>query len=245
MNGPDSLSTDLQGRLAELCRAHGLDERVREGLARILNELAADDHAPTTVRVPEEALERHLADSLVGLEIPQLATARTVADIGSGAGFPGLPLALALPSTRMFLVESIARKCTFLRRMKVALAADNVEVVCRRVEEWRDGTGACEAVVARALAYPPVVLEYAAPLLAPEGILVDWRGRVAEAEAAAALTAAEQLGLAQIDRRDVEPYSGASGLTLYVYQKVRTTPELFPRRPGTARRRPLGGEPTR
>ena len=115
-------------------------------------------------------------------------------------------------------------------------------MVCARAEEWRAGSEAHDLVVARALAPQPVVLEYAAPLLRVGGRLVDWRGRRDGAEEERGARAAAELGLRP--RRGAspsQPFAGAHSRHLHVFEKVGTTPPRFPRRPGMARKRPLGG----
>lgn len=226
--------------LPTLGERYGLDDHQLDQLDAVLNGLATDEHAPTTVRDPEEAIDVHLADSLAGLEIDQLQSARHIADIGAGAGFPGLALAIALPDSEVRLVESQSRKCQFLRRAAAAAGVDNARVVQSRIEEWSEGLGHNDVVVARALAPQPVVLEYAAPLLEIGGVLVDWRGRRNVDEETDALYAAEQLGLRRLEIRHTEPYEGARDHHLYVFEKAAETPSRFPRRAGVARKRPLG-----
>ena len=126
----------------------------------------------------------HVADSLVALDLPAVRSARRVADLGSGGGFPGLALAIALPAAHVALVESVGRKCAFLATAVSELGLGNVEVVNARAEAWPEGIGAQDLVVARALAPLPVLLEYAAPLLEPGGVLVAWKGRREPAEEA-------------------------------------------------------------
>jgi 16S rRNA (guanine527-N7)-methyltransferase len=220
---------------------HDLSARQREQLGSVLEALEGDEHAPTAIRDPREAADAHLADSLVALEIDRLRAARSIADLGAGAGFPGLPLAVALPRARVSLVESQRRKCEFLRRVSASAEIDNALVVCARAEEWGDGRGANEAVVARALAAQPVVLEYAAPLLALGGTLVDWRGRRNETQERASSAAAEMLGLRLLEILRVEPFEGATDRHLHVFEKSRATPPRYPRRAGVARKRPLAG----
>jgi 16S rRNA (guanine527-N7)-methyltransferase len=224
-----------------LAERYGLVEGQQSRLAVILRELADDELAPTTVRDPMHALDVHLADSLVALELAPVRGARTLVDVGAGAGFPGLALAVALPGSEVVLVESRARKCAFIERVCAAAEVENARVVCARVEEWREGVGCGDVVMARALAAQPVVLEYAAPLLRLGGVLVDWRGRRDAGEEAAAAAAAEELGLRLSGIRRVEPYEEAREHHLHVYEKVRETPVRFPRRAGMARKRPLGG----
>jgi 16S rRNA (guanine527-N7)-methyltransferase len=226
-------------RVQMLARLYGLPPRAHVQMTAILETLAADERAPTTVRDPGEAVDIHLADSLVALEIDGIRSARRVADIGTGAGFPGLALAVALPTSEVRLVESQAKKCQFVRRVIAAAAVDNARVVESRAEEWSEGLGAHDAVLARALAPSQVVLEYAAPLLERRGILVDWRGRRDAAQEKAALEAAAQLGLERVEVRSVKPFPAARDRHLHVYVKVEDTPTRFPRRGGMARKRPL------
>jgi 16S rRNA (guanine527-N7)-methyltransferase len=216
-----------------------LDDRQLNQLDAVLSGLAEDERAPTTVRDPGEAVDIHLADSLVALEIDRIRSARRVADIGTGAGFPGLALAVALPACEMRLLESQSKKCQFVRRVIAAAEVDNARVVEGRAEEWPEGLGTHDAVLARALAPSPVVLEYAAPLLELGGILVDWRGRRDAAQEKAALEAADQLGLERVEVRSVKPFATARDRHLHVYLKVGDTPPRFPRRGGMARKRPL------
>jgi 16S rRNA (guanine527-N7)-methyltransferase len=226
--------------LTLLAERYGLMEGQRSQLAAILGGLADDELAPTTVRDPNRALDVHLADSLVALELAVVREAGTLVDVGAGAGFPGLALAVALRGSEVVLVESRARKCTFIERVCAAAEVENARVVCARVEEWREGMGCGDVVTVRALAAQPVVLEYAAPLLRLGGALVDWRGRRDAGEEAAAALAAEELGLRLAEIRHVEPYTGARNHHLHVYEKVRETPARYPRRAGIARKRPLG-----
>jgi 16S rRNA (guanine527-N7)-methyltransferase len=232
--------TPPQRRLAALAQRYELGALQAQQLDLILRELASDRHAPSAVRDLEDAIDVHVADSLVALELEQVRAARRIADLGSGAGFPGLPLAAALPRSHVWLVESQARKCAFLERVCRAAGIRNAEVVCARVETWLELLSSCDVVLARALARQPVVLEYAAPLLRVGGLLVDWRGRVDAATARASRQAAGVLGLSVPDVRQVTPFPGSTGRHLYLYLKVRATPERFPRRPGVARKRPIG-----
>lgn len=227
---------DLRRALAR----YALDDGQIEQLAAILHELDTAERAPTTVRAPREAADAHLADSLVGLEFDELRSARTIADVGSGAGFPGTALAVALPDAQVSLIESQRRKCEFLRTLCANAHIANAQVVCARVEEWGEGEGASDAVVVRALAAQPVVLEYGAPLLKVGGVLLDWRGKRSEVEEAAAAAAAPALGLGLREIRRVQPFAQARDRHVHVFVKSEQTPARFPRRAGMARKRPLG-----
>jgi 16S rRNA (guanine527-N7)-methyltransferase len=225
-------------RLAALLARFGAPDGAAAPLARILELQATDPTASTSVRAPAEALDRHVADSLVALSLPEVASARRIADLGSGAGWPGLALAAALPNAHVSLVESAIRHCRYLERAAEGLP--NVSVVHARAEEWREGLGVHDLVTARALAALPVVLEYAAPLLAEGGHVVAWKGAVSQHEAFAGGRAAQILGLDPVSVVPVQPFPEARDRTLHVFRKISPTPARFPRRPGMATKRPLG-----
>lgn len=226
--------------LEELGRRYGVPPLGLEALAAILALQAEDPAASTAVRDVAAAVDRHVADSLVAVELPAVRHARTIADLGSGAGWPGLALAAALPEARVSLVESAIRHCRYLERAVAAGRLQNAEVVHARAEEWPAGLGAHDVVTARALASLPVLCEYAAPLLADGGVLVAWKGAVPADEAEAGTAAASLLGLEPVEVVAAEPYPAAERRTLHVFRKVAPTPERFPRRAGMAVKRPLG-----
>ncbi len=197
---------------------------------------------------PSRAREVHVADSLSGLEVPDLARARRIADVGAGAGFPGLVLAVALPSARVDLIESAGRKAAVIDRLIQAARVENARSVVARAEEWArlavslgGGREAYDAVTARAVASLPVLVEYAAPLLRPSGVLVAWKGARDAGEEGLGKEAADEVGMALEDVLPVSPFPGARDHHLHVYRKVAPTPERFPRRAGMAAKRPLGG----
>jgi 16S rRNA (guanine527-N7)-methyltransferase len=229
----------LARALTELVARFGLPADAGARLGALLRLLTEDPHAPTTVHAPLAVVRDHLADSLVALELGEVRAATRIADLGAGAGLPGLPLAMALPAAQVTLVESNGRKCAFLRRACEACDVANVDVVHARAEEWRAGIGRCDLVTGRALAPLGVVAEYAAPLLAVGGALVAWRGRRDPDDEATAAAAASELGLELGRVLPVAPYPGALHRHLHVLVKTGPTPERFPRRAGMARKRPL------
>ncbi len=234
------MNDEVQRRVIELVDRHRLTAGVSEQLEAILESLALDDQAPTTVRDPLQAVDVHIADALVALELDEVRSAVRVVDIGAGAGVPGLPIAAAMPQSTVALVESQSRKCAFIERVRIHAGIENARVVDTRVEQWPAGVGVHDLALARAVALAPVVLEYAAPLLRIGGTLVDWRGRRNPEEERQAINAAALLGLARRTIRHVQPFPSALEHHLHVYLKVAPTPERFPRRPGVARKRPLG-----
>jgi 16S rRNA (guanine527-N7)-methyltransferase len=218
----------------------------RETFAPLLAALAAEPDPHTTVSDPEAALEVHVADSLSGLEVSELSSARRIADMGAGAGFPGLVLALALPRAEVDLIESAGRKTAVIDRLIQAAELGNARSVTARVEDFArvpaalgGGSEAYDAVTARAVGPLAVLVEYAAPLLRADGALVAWKGARDEAEEAAGARAAEKVGMAVKEVVPVQPYPASENRHLHVYRKIAPTPPEFPRRAGMARKRPL------
>jgi 16S rRNA (guanine527-N7)-methyltransferase len=234
-----TVPAEAAARLGRLSARYGLPAGAEARLAALLRLVEAEPSAITTVRDPIEGADVHVADSLVALDLPAVRAARRIADLGSGGGFPGLALAIALPDARVALVESVGRKCAFLAGAASELGLGNVEVVNARAEAWEEGLSAHDLVVARALAALPVLVEYAAPLLAPGGLLVAWKGRLETAEVADGRAAAEALGMSAPQASAVEPFDGARDRHVYLSSKVSPTPARYPRRPGMARKRPI------
>jgi 16S rRNA (guanine527-N7)-methyltransferase len=215
-------------------------------LAGLLEALECEPDPPTTARSGPEALDTHVADSLSGLELDELARARRIADLGSGAGFPGLALAAALPAARVDLIDSQSRKTAVIDRLLQAALLSNARSVTARVEDWArqpapvGGREAYDAVTARALAPLLVLAEYASPLLAFGGVLVAWKGARDEAEEHALGEAAERLGMEPVEVRPVQPFPTARHRHLHLVRKEGPTPDGLPRRAGMARKRPAG-----
>jgi 16S rRNA (guanine527-N7)-methyltransferase len=228
------------GGLDALADRYALRASQRDRLAALLGLLEHDERAPTAMRTFELALSGHVADSLVALDVAEVRASERIVDIGTGAGFPGLALAVALTSSEVTLLEAQARKSTFLRDVVARVGLGNANVVCARAEDWVAGVEKHDLALARAVAAQPVVLEYAAPLLRLGGRLVDWRGRRNAAEEGAATRAAAALGLRREELRRVQPFAGARDRHLHVFVKAAETPPRFPRRAGMAQKRPLG-----
>jgi 16S rRNA (guanine527-N7)-methyltransferase len=209
-----------------------------------LVELLMEGDAPVSPRSAERARQVHIADSLSGLDFTELTEARRIADLGSGAGLPGLVLAASLPEARVELIESVSRKCSFLRRAIERLGLANAEVVCARAESWADAEGreAYDAIAARAIGRLPTVAELASPLLRDGGHLLSWRGRRDPDEEARLARAAARLALEPVEVKAVTPYPGSRDRHIHLVRKNGPTPEDLPRRPGMAAKRPFGSE---
>jgi 16S rRNA (guanine527-N7)-methyltransferase len=219
-----------------------LDPADRERLEAILALLASERASVSSVTDPGRAWKVHVADSLTGLEVEDLRVAQRIADIGSGAGFPGLPLAVALPAAQVDLVESVGRKCEFIERAIEAAGLTNARVFNVRSEELagRDGREAYDAVTARAVGRLSTLAELASPVLRDDGVLIAWKGRRDADEEVQAERAAETLAMRPEEILPVGPYAGSEHRHLHVLRKAGPTPPDLPRRPGIAKKRPRG-----
>jgi 16S rRNA (guanine527-N7)-methyltransferase len=222
--------------------AAALDPAGREALETVLKLLAVERASVSSVTDPARAWKVHVADSLTGLEIPALRKASRIADIGSGAGFPGLVLAVALPEAQVDLVESVSRKCDFIERAIDAAGIPNARVFNARSEELATDQGreAYAAVTARAVGRLSTLAELASPLLEDGGALVAWKGKRDEDEEAQLARAAKRLAMQPEQILHVGPYAGSEHRHLHLLHKSGPTPPDLPRRPGIAKKRPRG-----
>ena len=176
----DDLRPDLETGLRQL----GLDAALAEPLLAYLALLARWNatYNLTAIRDPREMLVKHLLDSLA--MHAHLDGIGNLADLGTGPGLPGIPLAIARPDLQVMLVESNGKKARFLREAVRQLKLGNASVAESRIEAFRPGTP-FDAITARALATLPLILELGGHLLAPAGRLLAMKGVVPEDEIAA------------------------------------------------------------
>lgn len=189
----------------------------------------------TAVRDPGVAWERHVVESL-GL-VPLLGEARTLLDVGSGGGLPGMVLAIALPDTSVTLLEASEKKAHFLAQTSAALGLNNVRVECRRAESAAAlGEPLRESfdwVTARAVAALPVLLELTVPFVRLGGRVLAVKGERAMEELAAAESAQRALHV-ELEKSERQPSA-----TVLIFIKRGSTPARFPRRSGEPNRKPL------
>ncbi len=225
--------------LLEACAAVGivLDPSAAGRMVALLDRMALEPQNLTAIDLHREGVERHLVDSLLALSLPVVAAADSIVDLGSGGGFPGVPLAMACPECAVTLVESERSKADWLARAtgdspNVRVGGERTEDLARvERERWSLAT-------ARALAPLPVLVELAAPLVAIGGTLVAWRGPRDRTEEDRAAAACARVGFDIGPVTAVTPFAGAER-HLHEFRKVAPTPERFPRRPGRASKRPL------
>lgn len=199
----------------------------------------------TSITEPAEVQVRHYFDSLTAvLAQPEWRDGLRVVDLGSGAGFPGVPLKIAFPGIRLTLVESVGKKTAFLRDAVERLGLGDVEVLTTRAEELarQEGyRGQFDVALARGVGAMPVLIEYALPLCKGHGRLLAWKGGDGPAEAKGSVNALAELGgkLAGLHSVDALSPPLPPNRWLVCVEKVRRTPGRYPRRVGVPAKQPL------
>lgn len=194
----------------------------------------------TGIRDPAAVALAHVVDSLTALSILRDRSIDRFVDIGSGGGFPGLPLAVALPAVRALLLEPIHKKTAFLSTVAGAIGlAATVEAAPVRAEVLAADArhrGRWPAVTARAVASLAELVELSLPLLEPRGVLIAWKRGDLDREWRAAERAVTEMG-GTLERRPVD-LPGLDGHCLVIATAGGTAPLGYPRDPGTRKRRP-------
>ena len=198
----------------------------------------------TAVNEPSEVVTKHFLDSLTGvLGIPAPRdTPRRVVDIGSGAGFPGVPLKLAAPQLQITLVDSLGKRTRFLKHLASQLGLTDVSVVTARAEALAalpPHREAYDIVLARAVAPMPVLVELTLPFLRVGGRLIAWKKGDVSQEIEDADNAIKVLGGAPPAMVAVPADVLPDQRCLVLVDKVSPTPNGYPRRPGMPAKRPL------
>lgn len=219
----------------------GLGAAERRQLETVLGLLAAERASVSSV-VDERAWRVHVDDSLTGLEVSELRGAGAIGDVGAGAGFPGLVLAVALPAARVDLIESVGRKCDFMRRAIDAAGIENARVLNLRSEQLAAGDGreAYDVVTARAVGRLSTLAELASPLLKPNAVLLAWKGKRDPEEEGQLERAGPSLSMTPEQVLDVGDRAGSKHRHLHLIRKSGPTPASLPRNPGVAKKRPKG-----
>jgi 16S rRNA (guanine527-N7)-methyltransferase len=196
----------------------------------------------TAITDPETFAAKHFADSILCADGPVTTAARNVADVGTGAGFPGIPLAILLPDHNFTLIDSLGKRVRVLEEIVARLGLGNVKPLCGRAEDLaREASlrGAFDLCVSRAVARLSVLAEYCLPFLAVGGFMFAYKGEDVADEIAESEQAFSLLGGAAPEVRDAS--LGAYDLRhkIIVAAKTRETPPKYPRRAGIPSRRPL------
>lgn len=224
---------DISLSEAQLCLFERLTRRLLDWNQR-LNLTAITD--------PEEISIKHYLDALTLKRVIAQVDGRHLIDVGTGAGFPGLPLAIAWPQLRLTLMDATAKKLRFIEHAAASLGLDNVRTLHSRAEDaGRDNAQreAYDIVVARALGRMPVLLEYTLPLCKVGGQVIAMKGTSAFEETAAAAKAINVLGGELFAIEEVRLPTLSNPRYLIVVDKVAATPKRYPRKAGLPSRNPI------
>ncbi|HKZ13879.1 MAG TPA: 16S rRNA (guanine(527)-N(7))-methyltransferase RsmG [Solirubrobacterales bacterium] len=222
-----------------------LSDAQRRSLQTVLALLAAERASVSSV-TEDRAWKVHVEDSLTGLDVPQLRKASRIADIGSGAGFPGLVLAVALPDASVDMIESVGRKTAFIKRAAAEAGIGNATAITARAEDVAradppaGGRESYDVVTARAVGRLSTLAELASPLLKEGGVLVAWKGKRDEDEERQMDRASTSLAMTPEQILDVGHRAGSEHRHLHVLRKSAPTPPDLPRKSGIAKKRPRG-----
>ncbi len=239
MSGDAHRTPYVTARLDQLATDYGLGPDVVDALLTLIEVFATDPHAATTIRDPDEVVDRHVADALSGLEVPELSGAESVVDVGAGAGVPALVLAAARPDCRIVALDTVRKKTEWVTACAERMGLGNVRGVHGRAESWKPGMGANDVMTARAVAPLGVLIEYASPLLRADGLLVAWKGTLDDEEWSTGRSVARRMKMTVPVVIDVQPWPEARERRLVLSYKDGRTPKGFPRGEGLARRKPL------
>ena len=193
----------------------------------------------TAITDPKEFLQKNILDSLAIVGEPAIENAKRVLDLGTGGGYPGLPLAMHYPDKEFVLMDSVNKKLKVIDDIAKKLNLKNVKTVHGRAEdlakekEFRDSF---DLVVSRAVASMPTLVEYALPFVSTGGHFIAYKTEAAMDEIVQANPAISRLGgrLAKI-----ENVSDDNSHLIVVVDKLVETPAVFPRKPGEAKRNPI------
>ncbi len=213
-----------------------LDETMRSALLRYVDLVleANKSFNLTAITDVNDFIVKHIVDSLIGAsEIPRGAN---VCDIGSGAGFPAVPLAIARKDISVTALDSTAKKINFVQSSANMLDISNLTAISGRAEEQKKLFGKFDAVTARAVSSLPVLLELSMPLLKTGGVFVAYK--TDESELAGTTSAMKTLGAIHKNTK-LCALPGGDRRAIIVFEKVAVTPPQYPRQYGVIKKKPL------
>ena len=196
----------------------------------------------TALTAPEDVAVKHIIDSLTAYDAALFDGARTLIDVGTGAGLPGIPLAVYAPHLTVTLLDSLNKRVRFLTEVTAAMGLQNVRCIHARAEEaarTAEHRAAYDIAVSRAVARLPILIEYTLSFVRVGGTLLALKGRAYAEEQKEARRAAEVLGGGRITARPVHLPGLDDVRAILTVTKERQTPAAYPRGGGAPTRRPL------
>lgn len=236
---------EFQIALEEAANAYGLpmsaDERALFSRYYMLLMQGNQKTNLTAITAPKEVAIKHIIDSLTALRGADFSGMPQVVDVGTGAGFPGLPLKIHCPQIQLTLIDSLGKRIAFLEEATEVLGLQDVRILHLRAEDaGRDKTlrEQFDIVVSRAVARLPVLLEYLLPLAKVGGYAVALKGMAYQEELTEAQKALQVLG-GQAQAIPIQLPELTDKRAVIAVKKIKATPKNYPRRAGTPQKLPL------
>lgn len=215
------------------------------GQFAVYNEMLLDWNTRmnlTALTAPEDVAVKHIIDSLTAYDAALFDAAKTLIDVGTGAGLPGIPLAVFAPHIRVTLMDALQKRVRFLTEVTAAMGLTNVRCIHARAEEAaraKEHRAAYDIALSRAVARMPVLLEYTMPFVRTGGTVLALKGRAYAEEAEEGTRAAQILGGGTIHARPVHLPGLDDVRAILSVTKERPTPKAYPRRAGQPEQKSL------
>ena len=196
----------------------------------------------TAIEEPTEVAYKHFVDSACLMRVVPELKGKSMIDIGTGAGFPGVPLNIMEPELNVTLFDSLNKRIVFLQELCNKLQLKNIRAVHGRAEEFGikpDYRQQFDMATARAVARMPVLLEICLPFVKKGGIFIALKGPELENEIKESANALKELGGKVVDVQQFTLADGAYTRNLAVIEKIKDTPKKYPRKAGTPQKKPL------
>lgn len=197
----------------------------------------------TNITDPAEFRIKHNADSLMCVDFPEFQSAKNIIDVGTGGGFPGIPLAVYAPDKHFTLLDSLNKRLRIIDELAGGLEITNITLVHGRAEDVarnREHREKYDLCVSRAVSNLATLSEYCLPFIKVGGYLLAYKGPGADQEVKDAEKALKTLGGSLVDIRETTMEEYGLDHRILVIEKVRNTPKAYPRKAGTPLKEPLG-----
>lgn len=196
----------------------------------------------TGIEDEKEVYIKHFLDSVSSVKNNYIRDGISIIDVGTGAGFPGLPLRICLENIELTLLDSLNKRINFLQEVSDSLELDNIEFIHGRAEDFgklEEYREQYDVATARAVAGLPILMEFCVPFVKVGGHFICLKGPNANLELEESKAAMEVLGIELIEKIDIELPETDLDHNILVFKKVRSTPEKYPRKAGKASKSPI------
>lgn len=212
---------------------------------RIYREILVDWNQKmnlTGIEDEKEVYIKHFLDSVSAIKNGYIKDGMSIIDVGTGAGFPGMPLRICLPNTKVTLLDSLNKRINFLQEVSNQIGIEDIEFIHGRAEDFGKDEMYREQfdiATARAVAGLPILMEFCVPFVKVGGYFICLKGPNANLELEESKSAMDVLGLEFIEKIDVELPDSELNHNILVFKKVKNTPDKYPRKAGKPAKAPI------